>query len=72
VELALAPAEVAAMGRRPGLSVEPERLAFYRAAYLAFHLGLCLESARAETDRSELRRLRQAVGRYASLVRRVG
>jgi hypothetical protein len=59
---------VAALSRRVGLRVEPERLAFYRTAYLAFQLGLCVQAESTEPDPADALRLRRTAGRYAELL----
>jgi hypothetical protein len=67
VELRLNPAEANALRRglaERGHPIEPEPLAFYLSAYLAFQLGLHQSAAQAAADPAEQARLRNAADRY--------
>jgi hypothetical protein len=67
VELRLDPGETTALRRalaERGHPVEPEPLAFYLSAYLAFQLGLHASAADAAEDVAERARLQAAADRY--------
>jgi hypothetical protein len=66
IELELDAGEQAALAR--GLGIDPEPLAFYTAAYLAFQLGLHATGAAAAGDPGESARLSAATSRYRKLL----
>ena len=71
IELELDAGEQAALARAlaaRGLGVDPEPLAFYTAAYLAFQLGLHATGAAAAGDPGESARLSAATDRYRKLL----
>ena len=71
IELELDAAEQTALTRAlaaRGHPVDPEPLAFYTAAYLAFQLGLYATGAAAAGDPDESARLSRATNRYRKLL----